>query len=154
LDAAEAVAYAFGAKLAINGLLGLSRHARHAVTGVRNFIVAWNSMQLAMFENRITFAVRGVGALATGMGALRLVAQNTAAVLGVAGMAAGGIASIAVPLVAGVMAVAFAFGVFENKAKDAANELERFGASSRQQILLAAELFAAARAGGRELSRS
>lgn len=125
---------AFAVKAAAAGLLSLGGLLTTITTEVRTFAIAWAAMQRTMMVNNIAVAIGQLGLAGAGISRMTGLVRNLSAALGVLSIAIAGVSSIALPLTAIVLGVAYAFGLFSNNAKDAYETIEQFGAQSQKQV--------------------
>jgi tape measure domain-containing protein len=135
LLAAQVLAVAFAGKVLIGGLMSISAAIGMLVTEARTLTLAWIGMTNAMAQSQaIGTALVATGQMSGVAAGAAVAVRGLGAAISFAGVAMGTIASIALPLAGAVIATAAAFGLFSNKAKDAYQNLEQFGATSRQQV--------------------
>jgi tape measure domain-containing protein len=131
------LAAGFGVNLALSFLASLGQGMRNMITATTALRLEMQALNVAMQFNSLGVAVGNLGI--AGMG----ISKTTALVRGL-GVALAGLSAVAsfagsvlLPLTAVVLGIAWAFGFFENKVKDAYDAVIKYGAADEKQLELA-----------------
>jgi tape measure domain-containing protein len=133
----EVVAIGFGVRIAISGLLNLASVVRNVTGSVRVFRLEWQALQTAWDFNKLNMLAGQLGIAGIGVtkmtGSVRMLSLAFTAL----GTAMAFASEILLPIIAVVIGVAYAFGLFEDKVNDAYEAVTKYGAVDEAQFALA-----------------
>lgn len=124
---AQVLLAAFAGKMIIGGILSMGTFLAGLGTQVTLLRAQFAGLQVAMTMNNASAAAGSITRLTAAY-------RGLAMVLPLVGTALSFVGGILVPLAAGIMLAANAFGWFSNKARDAWQNLEQFGATSMSTV--------------------
>lgn len=131
LSVGEVFAAVFGARALFGGLTAIGGYLGGLVTQTRAFSVAWGAMITNNFAG-LGGVIAGVRSWSDAMAAASLSGSALARALPMIAASLSFVGGVIVPVVGGLIAAAYAFGLFSDKVKDAYENLEKYGAQTRK----------------------
>jgi tape measure domain-containing protein len=130
----EILAYAFGAKIALSGLMALGGWITQTIAQFNALRLSIQAAGVSIEMNNIAAGIGRLGLAGQGISGVTAAMRNLGAVATVVGVGMTTLSGIILPLGLLIAGLALQFNLFSNEAKDAAASLNNFTAASKKTL--------------------